>query len=63
MIGCLMQVACKLVMENHFYSYDNKIRKQKRHDRKYIEKLAALGLENEDFSRYVDDETAENHCK
>ena len=71
-----MQAACKLVMENHFYSYDNKIRKQKtggaignklterlgkllmkRHDRKYIEKLAALGLENEDFSRYVDDET------
>ena len=76
MVGCLIQAACKLVMQNHFYSYDNKIRKQrrggaignklterlgkvlmKRHDRKYVEKLAALGLESEDFARYVDDET------
>ena len=29
----------------------------KRHDKKYLEKLTALGLENEDFARYVDDET------
>ena len=29
----------------------------KRHDKKYLEKLIALGLENEDFARYVDDET------
>ena len=29
----------------------------KRHDKKYVEKLAALGLESEDFARYVDDET------
>ena len=29
----------------------------KRHDKKYLEKLSALGLENEDFARYVDDET------
>ena len=76
MVGCLIQTACKLVMQNHFYSYDNKIRKQKtggaignplterlgkllmkRHDKKYIQKLASLGLENEDFARYVDDET------
>ena len=76
MIGCLVQTACKLVMQNHFYTFDNKIRKQKkggaignklterlgrilmkRHDRKYLEKLGALGLETEDFARYVDDET------
>ena len=76
MIGYLMQNACKLVMNNHFYSFDDKIRKQKRggaignklterlgkllmkrHDKKYIAKLAALGLESEDFARYVDDET------
>ena len=29
----------------------------KRHDKKYLEKLTAPGLENEDFARYVDDET------
>ena len=29
----------------------------KRHDRKYLETVAALGLETEDFKRYVDDET------
>ena len=71
-----MQNACKLVMNNHFYFFDDKIRKQKkggaignklterlgkflmkRHDKKYLAKLAALGLENEDFARYVDDET------
>ena len=76
MIGCLMEAACKLVMNNHYYSFDDKIRKQvkggaignklteklgkllmKRHDKKYLEKLSALGLENEDFARYVDDET------
>ena len=76
MIGYLMQNACKLVMNNHFYSFDDKIRKQKkggaignklterlgkllmkRHDKKYLAKLASLGLENEDFARYVDDET------
>ena len=76
MIGYLMQNACKLVMNNHFYSFDDKIRKQKkggaignklterlgkllmkRHDKKYLAKLAALGLESEDFARYVDDET------
>ena len=74
--GCLMQEACKLVMNNNYYSFDDKIRKQvkggaignklteklgkllmKRHDKKYLEKLSALGLENEDFARYVDDET------
>ena len=76
MIGCLVQTACKLVMKNHFYTFDNKIRKQmaggaignklterlgkilmKRHDRKYVARLSALGLETEDFARYVDDET------
>ena len=69
MIGYLMQNACKLVMNNHFYSFDDKIRKQKkggaignklterlgklpmkRHNKKYLAKLAALGLENEDFA-------------
>ena len=74
--GCLMQEACKLVMNNNYYSFDDKIRRQekggaignklterlgklimKRHDKKYLEKLTALGLENEDFARYVDDET------
>ena len=28
MIGCLMKVAINLVMTNHFYSFDNVIRKQ-----------------------------------
>ena len=64
------------IYDNHFYSFDDKIRKQKkggaignklterlgkllmkRHDKKYRAKLAALGLESEDFARYVDDET------
>ena len=30
MIGCLMKVAINLVMTNHFYSFDNVIRKQSR---------------------------------
>ena len=29
----------------------------KRHDRKYLEIISSLGLENEEFRRYVDDET------
>ena len=29
----------------------------KRHDRKYLGIIASLGLENEEFRRYVDDET------
>ena len=28
MVGCLVSVACRLVMKNHFYSYNNQIRKQ-----------------------------------
>ena len=28
MVGCLMKVAINLVMRNHFYSFDNVIRKQ-----------------------------------
>ena len=30
MIGCLVRTASRLVMKNHFYSFDNKIRKQAR---------------------------------
>ena len=76
MVGCLIRTACRLVMTNHFYTFDNVIRRQtrggaignklterlgkllmKRHDRKYLETVAALGLESEEFKRYVDDET------
>ena len=28
MVGCLVKSACRLVMSNHFYSFDNKIRRQ-----------------------------------
>ena len=28
MVGCLVKSACRLVMNNHFYSFENKIRKQ-----------------------------------
>ena len=28
MVGCLLRTAIKLVMNNHFYSFDNDIRKQ-----------------------------------
>ena len=76
MVGCRVRSACQLVMFNHFYTFDNVIRRQqkggaignklterlgkllmKRHDRKYLEIIASLGLENEEFRRYVDDET------
>ena len=30
MIGCLIKSACRLVMHNHFYTFNNAIRKQKR---------------------------------
>ena len=28
MAGCVLRSACRLVMQNHFYTYDNVIRKQ-----------------------------------
>ena len=28
MVGCMMKYAIRLVMKNHFYSFDNKIRKK-----------------------------------
>ena len=30
MVGCLVRTAIKLVMKNHYYSFDNVIRKQKK---------------------------------
>ena len=63
-------------MQNHFYTYDNVIRKQttggaignklteklgrllmKRHDKKYMQLLKKLDIQEEIFGRYVDDET------
>ena len=68
MAGCVLRAACKLVMKNHFYTYNNEIRKQgkgeklgrfimKRHDKKYLKLLKTLKVEHEIFERYVDDET------
>ena len=28
MAGCVLRSACRLVMQNHFYTYDNVIKKQ-----------------------------------
>ena len=30
MVGCLVKAAIKLVMQNHYYSFNNEIRKQKK---------------------------------
>ena len=76
MVGCMARSSIKLVMRNHFYTFDNVIRKQarggaignkltkrlgkilmKRHDKRYLELLDSLGLESEEFERYVDDRT------
>ena len=76
MAGCILRSACRLVMQNHFYTYDNVIRKQtkggaiglklteklgrllmKRHDKKYVQLLRKLDIQEEIFDRYVDDET------
>ena len=76
MAGCVLRSACRLVMQNHFYTYDNVIRKQttggaignklteklgrllmKRHDKKYMQLLKKLDIQEEIFGRYVDDET------
>ena len=76
MLGCLVKCAIKLVMKNHFYKFENVIRKQgkggaignklteilgkllmKRFDKKYLKLLEKLGILNELYERYVDDET------
>ena len=76
MLGCLVKCVIKLIMKNHFNTFNNEIRKQskggaignkltemlgkllmKRFDKKYLNLLKKLGIENELYERYVDDET------
>ena len=58
MLGCLLAHATQLVMQNHFYSFDNVMRKQsrcraignklteilERHSKVYLRKLDESGL-------------------
>ena len=51
MAGCVLRSACKLVMQNHFYSYDNVIRKQTKGGaigNKLTEKLGRLLMKRHD---------------
>ena len=51
MAGCILKSACKLVMENHFYTYDNVIRKQAKGGAiglKLTEKLGRLLMKRHD---------------
>ena len=51
MAGCVLRSACKLVMQNHFYSYDNVIRKQSKGGaigNKLTEKLGRLLMKRHD---------------
>ena len=51
MIGCLVKCAVKLVMENHYYSFNNKIRKQRKGGaigNSLTEKIAKLVLKRFD---------------
>ena len=55
MAGCVLRSACKLVMQNHFYSYDNLIRKQSKGgaiENKLTEKLGRLLMKRHD-KRYL----------
>ena len=55
MAGCVLRSACKLVMQNHFYSYDNVIRKQSKGGaigNKLTEKLGRLLMKRHD-KRYL----------
>ena len=51
MAGCVLRSACKLVMQNHFYSYDNTIRRQTKGGaigNKLTEKLGRLLMKRHD---------------
>ena len=51
MLGCVLRSACRLVMQNHFYSYDNVIRKQTKGGaigNKLTEKLGRLLMKRHD---------------
>ena len=51
MAGCVLRSACKLVMQNHFYSYENVIRKQSKGGAiglKLTEKLGRLLMKRHD---------------
>ena len=51
MAGCVMKSACRLVMRNHYYSYNNSIRKQSRGGaigNKITEKLGRLLMKRHD---------------
>ena len=51
MAGCVMKSACRLVMRNHFYSYNNSIRKQSKGGaigNKLTEKLGRLLMKRHD---------------
>ena len=51
MAGCVLRSACKLVMQNHFYSYDNVIRRQSKGGaigNKLTEKLGRLLMKRHD---------------
>ena len=51
MAGCVLRSACKLVMQNHFYSYDNVIKKQTKGGaigNKLTEKLGRLLMKRHD---------------
>ena len=51
MAGCILRSACKLVMQNHFYSYDNVIKKQTKGGaigNKLTEKLGRLLMKRHD---------------
>ena len=51
MAGCILRSACKLVMQNHFYSYDNVIRRQTKGGaigNKLTEKLGRLLMKRHD---------------
>ena len=51
MAGCVLRSACKLVMQNHFYSYDNTIRRQTKGGaigNKLTEKLGRLSMKRHD---------------
>ena len=74
MLGCLVKCAIKLEMKDHFYAFNNVIKKgkggaignkltemlgkllMKRFDKKYLKLLEKLGILNELYERYVDDQ-------